>query len=118
MSELPRCSFHVKAPTADGKFTYAALTLNSSRGDSYLVTAYPPLVGDLISLYDPYAKLGGVFRVVDRMWMHSSFGSIDWPYGQDRPSTGPLLDIIVVAAEGMYVDEANAEELRGMTADV
>jgi hypothetical protein len=40
------------------------------------------------------------------MWSYAAFGSVVWPYGKSEPAEGPMLDIIVEPAEGVYRDEA------------
>lgn len=39
------------------------------------------------------------------MWLHVGYGSDPWPRGTLTSKKGPLLDIIVEAAEGLFVDE-------------
>jgi hypothetical protein len=109
-----RCDFVVRRPTPDNKWRYERLYFQSYYGNTFLPLAHPPAVGDLIVLQPqpaPAYQAGGpVFRVLERMWTHAMYGSPDWPYGDDRPRTGPLLDIIVEQADGLYRDEAVAEE--------
>ena len=64
-----------------------------------LPTPWPPSIGDIV--YLP----GGMHEVVARQWVYASWGSMDWPHHETQPLTGPLLDIIVVPAEGVFRDE-------------
>lgn len=88
----------------EGGYTYERLSLRNANGQTDLVTPYVPAVGDLIHLTS-HEKGHGTYIVVQRAWGHSSFGSADWPYGQLRPTSGPIVDLIVEAAVGPFVDE-------------
>jgi hypothetical protein len=105
----PRTSFHERIP-AEGGYRYRRISINNRQGDTYLRTPHPPLMGDLIQLWDATEGRGGVYQVVARQWLHSSYGSPDWPHGQATSSVGPLLDIVVEAAEGAFRDEAPSED--------
>lgn len=113
MAELvhaaPRCQFYERVEV-EGGYRYDQINVNGPTGFDPLVTPHPPAVGDLIHLWDAYKKRGGTFRVVERAWHHSSYGSTDWPYGSPVSKEGPLLDIIVEAAVGPFVDEAPSED--------
>jgi hypothetical protein len=105
---LPRCKFAVRYPAGDGKWRYQSVIVAGYDSSAFAPMRYPPAPGDLISLWDQFRgrlEGGPVFQVVARMWMHSSYGSADWPYGKPEPQSGPLLDIIVEPAEGAYRDE-------------
>jgi hypothetical protein len=69
----------------EGGYHFEHITLNGPDGDGKLRTAYPPHIGDIISLYDPFKKTGGRFEVVAREWRHSSYGSPMWPVLDDVP---------------------------------
>jgi hypothetical protein len=103
-----RCSFYVRTPDGDG-FRYDPVDAGGPNGD--LPTTYPPAIGDLISLkggmYD--VLKGGMYEVVARQWMHASLGSFDWPYGPE-PKVGPMLNLIVVPAVGVFRDEVPPTE--------
>ena len=103
-STPPRCSFYERTPV-EGGYRYEKISLMNPRGDTSLETDHPPLVGDLIFLSDATSERRGQYRVIERSWLHSSWGSTDWPYGEAASTTGPLLDVIVEAAEGPFVDE-------------
>jgi hypothetical protein len=106
---LPRTSFHERIPV-EGGYRYRKISINNRQGDTCLHTPHPPAVGDLIQLWDATERRGGMYQVVARQWLHSSYGSMDWPTGQSDSSVGPLLDIVVEAAEGVFRDEAPSEE--------
>ncbi|WP_019059995.1 hypothetical protein [Streptomyces prunicolor] len=106
---LPRCSFYERTPV-EGGYRYEKISIKSPRGDTHMVTGHPPLVGDLIYLRDMVKERGGQFRVIDRSWLHSSWGSTSWPYDQPASSVGPLLDIVVEATEGPFVNEVPGVE--------
>jgi hypothetical protein len=110
MTDDVRCNFYRRVPVDVGLHRYDSIDLASPHGDGYLHTPHPPLIGDLIALYDPHTKKGGVYQVVARSWHHSSWGSTNWPYGETRPQVGSLLDIIVVTAPGLFHDEAPQDE--------
>ncbi len=101
---LTGCHFYVRVPVGD-QFRYDRVNVSGPQGDSTLHTEYPPLVGDLIHLYDKQGHQGQ-FRVIERAWMHSSWGSFNWPYGEPRSKVGPTLDLIVEPADGLFVNEA------------
>ena len=105
----PRCQFYERVKV-EGGYRYNMISINGPGGYGRFVTPHPPAVGDLISLWDAHEKRGGVFRVVDRAWLHSSYGSTDWPYGSPASKEGPLLDVVVEAAEGPFVDEVPGED--------
>jgi hypothetical protein len=109
----PRVKFSVRRPAPGGQWHYETLYFQSRQGNTILPLEYPPAVGDLIVLQlqpaPAYQAGGPVFRVLERMWVHAMYGSPDWRYGEDGPRTGPLLDIIVEPAEGLYRDEAPEE---------
>lgn len=113
-SSWPRVRFAVRYPAGDGRWRYEPVDIANPDGAGFSALEYPPAPGDLISLWDrslharglPQPEGGPVFRVLDRWWSHSSWGSADWPYGEQVPRSGPLLDVIVEPADGLYRDEA------------
>lgn len=110
MTTPPRCMFAVRVPAGDGKFWYQRIDIASPSASVGIEMAYPPAVGDLITLWDrrgPQPEGGPIFRVTDRLWSHASWGSANWPYGKNEPSEGPMVDIIVEPAEGPYRDETD-----------
>lgn len=109
MSGTPRCKFSVRYPAGDGKWRYQSVSIAGPGGGLYGLYD-PPAVGDLIFLWNsggPQPEGGSAFRVVERSWMHSSWGSADWPYGEAEPRSGPMVNIIVEPAEGPYRDETD-----------
>ena len=69
-----------------------------------LVTDYPPVIGDMISVSGRMAnpddeegamvQVVGNYRVLDRRWMPASYGSMSWPYGE-RASGHEWLDVML-----------------------
>jgi hypothetical protein len=110
MTDDVRCNFYRRVPADVGLWRYDHINLSGPHGDTFLHTLHPPLVGDFISLWDFTTKTSGVYRIVERSWQHSSWGSANWPYGATRPHVGPILDIIVETAKGVFRDEAPSED--------
>lgn len=104
-----RCTFAERVEV-DGGYRYDRVSLHSPDGDGALRTTMPPVVGDLIYLYDQ-SEQGprGMFEVVARQWHYPSFGSVNWPHvGGIRE--GPSLDVVVVRATGVYRDEVETPD--------
>jgi len=97
MTIEPMCSFYVRTLVSDTP-TYRYERLDNVGKDRYLNTPHPPLIGDLIHLG------GGTYRVVDRAWGHSTYGSFNWPLGAKESTVGPLLDFSVESADGLFVN--------------
>ena len=108
IARYPRVKFAVRIDAGAGRFRYETVDIPHPEGSGAVPMEYPPAVGDLISLWsrDENPETRGTFRVVARWWMHSGYGSADFPYGKLAPASGPLLDIIVERAAGPYRDEA------------
>ncbi|WP_329214848.1 hypothetical protein OG352_05335 [Streptomyces sp. NBC_01485] len=100
------CSFYIRTPAEQGQFHYEPVNVSSPHYDGKMHTLYAPAVGDLIHLWDTTKKQGGTFEVLARHWLHSSYGSTSWPVLEQQPTVGPLLDLIVQAAEGVFRDQA------------
>lgn len=108
----PQCSFYVRTQvTNEPTYRYDHIEISSPESDGKLRTPWPPSVGDTIQLYDSLRRIGGVYRVIERSWLHSSYGSANWPYvrTQAGPAVGPLLDIVVEPSTGLFVNEAELE---------
>ena len=107
MSTDVRCRFYLREPREGGQWRYKNIWLPGYDGGGCLVTPHPPAVGDLIHLWD-YDDAGprGTFEVLARSWLHSAYGSANWPLGKPAPSEGPQLDLVVTPAEGLFRDEA------------
>lgn len=105
-----RCAFYVRTPADQGQFRYERFWVANRQGDGAIWTAHPPQVSDLISLWDDTKKDGGVYQVIDRHWLHTSWGSVNWPYNEREPKTGPTLEIIVEPAEGIFHNQAPSQE--------
>lgn len=106
-----RCSFHVRTPSVKhpGMFDYTAIALNHPSGDGNLHTLYPPVVGDLICLFDVTKKFSGRFKVLAREWGYASYGSYDWPLLAAHPTHGPTLYVLVESSDDFYLDLAPAD---------
>jgi hypothetical protein len=104
------CSFYIRTPVEGEQFKYEPVNISSPAGNGGMTTPYPPAAGDLIQLWDSIKETGGVYRVLVRRWMHSSYGSANWPYGKNASTVGPHLEVIVEAAVGPFVDEAEPDE--------
>lgn len=102
-----RCLFHVRRPVGE-KFRYDPLAL-SSEPSGYL-TAHPPLIGDLIHLFDTERRTAGTYLVVERAWSEISYGSMAWPANSSAPTAPPILDVILDVAEGPFVNDVNEED--------
>lgn len=107
------CTFHERVPAGGSTFHYRRVWLSNRDGDGVLRTPFPPAVGDTIFLYDRGGtETGprGCFRVVERDWGHTSYGSTYWPVLDKHPAQGPRLTLIVVAAEGPFRNQELDED--------
>lgn len=107
----PRCQFYERVQV-EGGYRYDRIGIKGPDGFGRFVTPYPPAAGDLISLlgrWNAGEERGGTFRVVERLWLHTGYGAAAWPHGSAASQEGPLLDVIVEAAEGPFVDEVPDE---------
>lgn len=102
----PRCNFYVRTPAPAGGWRYEPFSIANPTGSSLPLT-HPPAIGDLIWLWDSQKQAGGHHRVIDRAWNHPAWGSMDWPHGDAAPRQGPILDLIVEPAVGLFVDEVS-----------
>jgi len=101
---LVDCKFIVQV--ANGrKFTYEPIDIKGPLHNGALRTATPPLVGDFIGLTDRNKKHSGVFKVLARQWMHSSYGSYNWPMTEVESNMPPVLEIVVQKAVGHITDD-------------
>ncbi|MFE2469742.1 hypothetical protein [Streptomyces mirabilis] len=96
------CSYYIRTPADGGQFYYDRVNVSSPHHDGKMHTPYPPSTGDLIHLWDTVAKKGGTFTVLARQWMHSSYGSTNWPLLEQQPTVGPLLELIVEPVEDVF----------------
>ncbi|MFF4689851.1 hypothetical protein [Streptomyces sp. NPDC001307] len=80
--------------------------LNAIKPVPKVHTPYPPQVGDLVHLWDAIEQRGGMHEVLARQWLHSSYGLVNWPLLEKQPTVGPLLELIVEPAEGVFRDQA------------
>ncbi|MBD3004815.1 hypothetical protein [Streptomyces sp. 5-10] len=101
------CSFYVRTPSEDGKYHYDRLSVKGRHGDGNLHTFHPPHTGESISLRDEFGNFNTTgFRVIHRDWLHSSYGSVNWPYMYEGPKEGPRLNVIVEPFEGPFENES------------
>ncbi|MFI5804426.1 hypothetical protein [Streptomyces sp. NPDC051561] len=109
-ASAPRCFFHVRTQVTTDPPTYhynRRTVLGEGHGQPFTrVTPHPPAVGDLVHLDDEGVNPQGVFRVVERAWTYPQCGSTDWPFNQQWPLRGPILNVIVVAETHIFRDEA------------
>lgn len=101
------CTFHERI-AADGGYRYSPVHVRTWSGIA-LPVSVPPFVGDLVHLDTGGGYRG--FRVVDRAWLYPQFGSLAWPTHCPEPLKGPMLTVIVEAAEGPFVREAEDDEI-------
>jgi len=101
------CAFYFKTLVSDKPtWRYTKIHINGPRGDGRLRTRTPPAIDDRIHLWDDTTKSGGMFAVRERAWLHSSFGSSNWPMTEPQSRMPPSLDVIVVKTNGLFVSEA------------
>jgi hypothetical protein len=106
----PRCAFYERT-AVEGGYRYTSIHVQGPPGGGgYLHTDHPPVPGDLIHLWDSLTDQGGPYQVVARHWLHSSYGSPDWPYDLAASTEGPLVYIVVEPAEGVFRNEIPREE--------
>lgn len=92
-----RVQFYLREEAPDG-YTYTSIPVLGPKVGRVEIASAPQL-GDLCHL----TGVGRV-RVIQRSWMHARWGSVDWPTAEPRPVVPPLLDLIVVKADGTFVD--------------
>lgn len=107
------CSFFIRTPADNGQFHYDRINIGSPHGDGKLHTAHPPQVGDVILLRDTVKQQGGKYEVLARQWMHSSYGSTNWPVLEQQPTVGPLLEVVVTPVEDVFRDQAPSRDDEG-----
>lgn len=102
-----RCRFYVRTVVSEDPlaYRYDAIRLRGWNDDGCLHTQHPPMIGDQIYLIDDATKAGGEYRVMERSWTPSNYGSADWPSGKPAPKVGPLLHLIVERTEGLFRHE-------------
>lgn len=111
-AQFPQCRFYVRTQVSDDPllYRYEPVIVRDYEGSGASHLRHPPAIGDLIGLAGNTKPTRGVFRVIDRSWFHADYGSASWPFGNAEPVDGPLLDLIVVPADGLFVNEAPSEE--------
>lgn len=96
------CSFYIRTPAENGQFYYDPVNVGSPHADGNLHTPNVPQVGDLLHLWDRSKKQGGKYEVIARQWLHSSYGSTNWPVLEPQPTVGTALELVVVPAEDIF----------------
>ena len=106
----PRCGFYLRTVVTDGPLAYHYEPLDLHHyGHRGLATFHPPLVGDLIDLdtREPNGKIcTATYKVIERCWRHVTYGSMYWPHHLPNPVEGPILEVVVECAEGLFRHEA------------
>jgi hypothetical protein len=113
-------SFHERrlvAVTTDGdRYHYRSLHC-----PTYTLGVWPPgfrllhipQVGDLVYLdagVEAGSALSGTFKVVQRSWLYSAYGSTNWPQGEPVPRCPGNVDILVERAEGPFTNDDTPTE--------
>lgn len=106
MSDHTLCAIVRKTPAPGGGFYYDRIWLNSPRADGMLMAKHPPLIGDTFWLHAPAVEEAGMVRVIARDWQFPGWGSSNFPHRATEPEVDAHLELLVVDAEGWYVDEA------------
>lgn len=110
--ELAEVSWYVRRPAPEGGWYYDHIDVRSPGGSAQPVR-FVPAVGDVVTVggEDPgTGKTSGTFRVIDRTWLYPSWGSMNWPHGQTEPTRGPMVQILMEEARGLFVDERTRPE--------
>lgn len=87
----------------EGGYAYDRIEIKSP-DHSWLELDDLPHVGDLFWVSNQSVE------VVKRSFNPSVWGSPNWPYGNRRQVTPIMVDLIVIAAPGPFVDEAPSED--------
>lgn len=86
-------------PGAEKPYRYSGLEPDSAFNSGYLCLEEVPRVGDTLFIR-------GQKRVLARDWGFVAYGSQAWPYGKPEPDFGHTCNLILEAAYGPFVDEA------------
>lgn len=106
-----RCHFYVRTQVNLGSgYRYHSIAVREPAGAGPVLLAEALAMGDLVSLRDENTQVVGSYRVIERSWLHASYGSYDWPYNAPMATTPPMLDLIVVEAEGVFRNEAEIDQ--------
>lgn len=106
-----RCHFYVRH-RVDGGYHYASFDPGTPESP-FIPLSTAPQVGDLVWLYDRATKAGTTHQVLERSWQYPEYGSRNWPHGAPGPTVGPMVEIIVEPAEGLFRNEVPEAQLRG-----
>jgi hypothetical protein len=105
------CWFYVRTPVP-GKTTFRYEMVHQyTYGTDSWNTVHVPAAGDLVSFRDDGHT--GVYRVLARDWMYPAYPSGSWPYSEKYPDHGPIVQIIVEQAEGLFIDQEPEEDEDG-----
>ena len=105
------CERTIIAPGAASPYRYSGLRVPHHYNARDYLMNFPPMVGDWIYLAVEPVEESGMFRVIDRYWQSSGYGSDYWPYGERTPVTPHKLELIVVRSKtGPYRLEAELTE--------
>ena len=94
-----RCRFHLPDDVIDV----------DSPESPYMLTHYPPAVGDVIWLsgHDQEGeRIHGFYTVLSRTVTHAAWGSTHWPRSHHTPAEGPLFHITVEPTRDDFPAEA------------
>jgi hypothetical protein len=106
-SAIVHCHFYLRRSQPNGgRPVYEPLRIDGWEQSGALTTWHAPQRWDLIYLKVRNSALDGVYRVLERSWRQPAYGSVYWPHDKQMPTTGPALDLIVEAADGLFDDEA------------
>jgi hypothetical protein len=114
VSEVIRCAFYERQPAEGGGYRYRRVRLRTPDAAGSLPTTFDtPTVGDLVWLWEEgeTEPRGCAYVVVSRGWSHPAWGSMNWPHGASRPTSGTWLDVVVEhEPDGLFADEADEDE--------
>lgn len=101
------CGFTLRELADNGYHRFTPLTVRTPRGDGRIRTTMPPIVGDTVFLSCTDRDLSNRYRIIDREWMHPSWGSVLFPIdGGIRDGGGASLDYLVEkVGPGWYATE-------------
>lgn len=102
----PHCHFYVRTvDLKSSRHRFKPLVPAGLGPSAVALLEPPPTIGDLIYLRDTGTDTSGAYRVVDRAWSYPAYGSRAWPPGQERPTGGAWLDVILEPALGVFTTE-------------
>ena len=111
--ELVEISWYVRRPAPEGGWYYDNLEVASPLHCSSTPTRHAPTVGDIVTIggHDPGTGLkSGTFRVLQRTWLYATYRCPNWPIMQYEPNRGPMMQILLEEATGLFIDERTRPE--------